>query len=437
MRVTLARLALVPAAVVAVVVAVPYLVGDDPLTWDQLRRQTLAQVTRLPGHPGAGQVDDEVAGPSAPLPAPSPSAPQERYPVRTVRHAWAPGTPQLGVQVYWESNDADPDRVVWAKAQRIVDYVTGLNANSLTVSFPFFTAGMQASTVGGQQHTPTPHRLEILVHEASLAGLHVTVRPILDEKTLHPPDGWRGSIRPDSVPGWFASYRAFLTPYLQAAERQRAAAFVVGTELNSMEPRPGWKDLVAAAHAAFSGEIVYDLNYDNYARGIFPAGMDGYGIDAYIPVHAPTTPASDTVSRAWDEFLASADRDAPRGAIISEVGIPARRGAWGKPGDFTSSGAYDPEIQPTWYRGVCEVARRRRIGGLYFWKVDFDADPAHPPAGRRPTMDFLGRATSEQAIRDCLGSPWTVPPPDPTPRAATPRAGTGTAAPGHRDAAAR
>jgi len=52
-------------------------------------------------------------------------------------------------------------------------------------------------------------------------------------------------------------------------------------------------------------------------------------------------------------------------------------------------------------------------------------------------MDFLGRGASEQAIRDCLGSPWTVPPPDPTPRAATPRAGTGTAAAGHRDAAAR
>jgi hypothetical protein len=416
-RVTTARLIALPLIVVAGVIGTPYFAGDHPVKWERLERLALGQVTRLPGHPlsdrlarlAGGTIDESPWAAPKPVPAPTRRSPVERYPVEQVGNPWRPGTPQLGVQIYWESNNTDREGTVWEKARRIVDYVTALSANSVTISFPFFTAGMKASSVGPKAATPSPHRIEILAHEAALARLRVTLRPLLDEKSLNPPEGWRGSISPDSPQAWFDSYQAFLLPYLAVAQRQNAATFVVGTELNSMEDDPRWKSLVTAAHQVFAGEIVYDLNYDNYYRGLFPGGMDGYGVDAYIRVKAPDSATPAAIAAGWEAFLTKVSRAAPTNVVLSEIGIGARHGAFASPGDFTSAGTFDERIQPTWYQGVCEVARQHRFAGIYFWKVDFDADPAQPPTTNRPNLDFFGHSASEQAIRACLAKPWSLP----------------------------
>jgi hypothetical protein len=414
------RLAVVPIVVVTAVVAMPFLGGDHPVKWDQVEHLAITQVARLPGHPLADRLtpddpldEDRWTVPAAPAPSAGPSVGNrppdlEKHPVNQVTSRWTPGTPQLGVQIYWESNRTDRESTVWAKAQRIVNYVTSLNANSITVSFPFFTPDIKASTVGPGEPTPSPRRIEILAHEATLAGLRVTLRPILDEKSLNPPEGWRGSIAPDSPQAWFDSYRTFLMPYLAVARRQNVATFVVGTELNSLEPHPQWRALVAAAHRVFPGEIVYNLNYDNYGRGLFPAAMDGYGVDAYMKVHAPDSAPPAVITAGWNAFLKKVNRKAPTGIVLSEVGIGARSGAFDSPGDFTSSGTFDARVQPTWYEGVCDVARQRHLAGIYFWKVDFDADPSRPPTNRRPHLDFIGHPASERAIRDCLAAPWPL-----------------------------
>ena len=285
MAVTLGRLVVVPVLVVAAVIGAPFAVGAHPLTWMQARGDAVGQISRLPGHPLAGRVEvGRLPVPPAPPSASTPGkAPKERYPVHPVHSRWQPGTAQVGVQIYWADTGGDPEPTVWAKARRLVNYVVGLDANSVTISFPFGTPGITADTVGPEQETP-PRRLEILMHEAALAGLRVTVRPILDESTLDPPQGWRGNLRPDSISAWFASYRAFLTPYVRAAQRQRVASVVVGTEMNSLEGDPEWRSMLAGFRPDFDGQLIYDLNYDNYAIGSYPAGMDGYRVDAYIKV---------------------------------------------------------------------------------------------------------------------------------------------------------
>ncbi len=67
---------------------------------------------------------------------------------------------------------------------------------------------------------------------------------------------------------------------------------------------------------------------------------------------------------------------------------------------------YNPRIQPTWYKAVCSVARTNQLGGIYFWKVDFDADPKHPVSAGKPYLDFIGDPAAEDAIRQCLSKPW-------------------------------
>src|SRR5258708_31561818 len=68
--------------------------------------------------------------------------------VPTVRNPWHQGMRQLGIHVYWTANRSDSsDAVIRAKAQRIIDYAISLNANSVAVTFPFFTYGPPSDTV--------------------------------------------------------------------------------------------------------------------------------------------------------------------------------------------------------------------------------------------------------------------------------------------------
>ena len=75
------------------------------------------------------------------------------------------------------------------------------------------------------------------------------VRPLLDEQNLATSSGgWRGTIRPPSLDGWFGSYRKVLTPYLQAAGGAKADEFVLASELTSLQKHHDqWKTLAVAA----------------------------------------------------------------------------------------------------------------------------------------------------------------------------------------------
>jgi hypothetical protein len=97
---------------------------------------------------------------------------------------WQPGRPQLGVQVYWQDNPADALEVLQVKAARVFDHVVGMEANSVSISFPFFTDTITASTVSTDLRTPSPERLGMVVDDARRSGLRVAVRPLLDEANL-------------------------------------------------------------------------------------------------------------------------------------------------------------------------------------------------------------------------------------------------------------
>src|SRR3981081_2819980 len=111
-------------------------------------------------------------------------------------------SPQHGIQVRWYDNPAESDNAVRDQVARIVDYVAGMGANALAISFPFFTPGLHANDVSAAGPTPAPQRLRLLVDGATKRGLRVMLRPLLDEGSLTP--GWRGSIEPENRNQWFS-----------------------------------------------------------------------------------------------------------------------------------------------------------------------------------------------------------------------------------------
>ncbi len=320
---------------------------------------------------------------------------------------WRPGRPELGVQVYWDDNPDESAQAVALKAARIVDYIVDLDANAISISFPFFTDAVRSSTVHAARGTPAPERLGILLDEAAREGLRITLRPTLDEKSLVAanPRDWRGTINPTSRDAWFASYRGFLAPYLALAEQHHLNTVVLGTELNSLEGDPRWGNLAAYTRTVFTGEIAYAFNWDVFVRTRVRMPVDRVGVDAY-----PELPLGDDASvaelaTAWNRWLNQKAPGVMPQVMLYEVGAAAQPGIYRHPATPQTDGMpVIPELQKRWFVAACQLARERALAGLYWWRVDFHVNPATADPLRDRHESFVGRP-AEQAIRDCF-SAW-------------------------------
>jgi hypothetical protein len=311
------------------------------------------------------------------------------------------------VQIYWDDNPEEPAEVVRFKARRVVDYVVGLNANAICVSFPFFTDTIRSSSVHGGKGTPSPERLEILLDEASRVGLRITLRPTLDERLLvaaNPLD-WRGTIKPASGDAWFVSYRDFITPYLAIAEKRGVATVVIGTELSSLEGDQRWQSLVAYIQTVFTGETGYAFNWDVFVHTSVRMPVDRVGVDAYPELPLDDDASVANLAIAWDRWLNQRGAGPLPQVTLYEVGAAAQRGIYRHPANPHINGTpVMQELQQRWFAAACQTARRRSLAGLYWWRVDFHKDPATADPLRDPHESFIGRA-GEEAVRDCF-SDW-------------------------------
>jgi len=317
---------------------------------------------------------------------------------------------QLGIQVYWTANINDAsDAVVTAKARRLINYAISLNANSIAITFPFYTYGISSNQVyGDPKTTPTPRQIEDFLAEAAKSGIRVTIRPILNEDALvaQNPLAWRGMIQPQSTNAWFQSYREFLTPYAEAAEQGHAATLVVGAELNSLERDPQWSGLISALQSVYSGQLVYDENFDEFAADDPYLPLPGNNIDAYPRFNLPDTASVTTLTQAWESWLGAHPPVVLRDLVMAEVGIVAVAGAYQSPAAWlgTTTDPIDAQVQANWYQAVCQAVAALNVGGgIYWWEVGFDADPADPAPYESDRLTFLGRP-AEQVIRSCFAT---------------------------------
>ncbi|MEV6728714.1 MULTISPECIES: glycoside hydrolase family 113 [unclassified Streptomyces] len=405
-------LAILPVTVTSLVIGLPFVIGDHPLRW---RSGSLKPVLVLhdstPAKGGAAPAPADGGGGAAE----ETKAAQPAGPALKVDKPWKAGMPEWGVQIFWEDEKEHSDAYVEKQARRQADYLVGLKANAVSVSFPFYTEGRTSTKLTAGKSTPTPEHLETVLRVFHEAGLRTTVRPTLDETVLVPPAGWRGNIKPTDKEAWFDSYEALLGPYLDAAQRRQAATFVIGTELNSMEGHPGWKGLIAAAEKRFKGEVSYDANWDNYVGGHIDVPVKRLGVDAYFPVKVADDAPVDQLVDGWNTWLDKKTKGSLPRIVLAEAGISAMDGAYHAPGDFYARRKLNPAVQANWYKAVCQVVRERKMTGLYWWSVSFDADPKAAPKEEDSRLNFAGRPDSEREIRSCFGSDYAGPGTDPAP----------------------
>ena len=329
-------------------------------------------------------------------------------PARPPRDTWHQGLRQLGIQVYWTANRNDSsDAVVRAKAQRIIDYAMSLNANSVAITFPFFTNGLNASTVYVKPKvTPSPHHIATFLAVAAKAHIRVTLRPVLDESALiaRNPQAWRGSIQPQNRAVWFRSYEKLLMPYAAAAQAGHAATIVLGTELLTLEGAPQWRGLVGSLRSVYRGQLTYDQNQDEFAANSAKPPVPGLNVDAYPQFGLPNTASIASLTRAWDGWLGTHPLSVRQGLTLSEIGIDAAAGAYQDPWDWhrSANAPIDTHVQAAWYQAVCNAMSAERIGGgVYWYEINFDASRGDPRPFESDRLTFLGRP-AQHVIRKCF-----------------------------------
>jgi hypothetical protein len=321
-----------------------------------------------------------------------------------VAHPWQQGETQRGIQIYWEDTATDSDEVVRAKARRALDYIISLNADSIAVSFPFYTSGIKSNDIFSGPHTPSPERLSILLDEAAKSHLRAAVRPILNEDALtrENPIAWRGTIQPSSRAAWFANYQKFLLPYAQVVEAHHAVTFVIATEFNSLQADTHWTSLVNALSGVFHGELLYSMNYDVFTQRGVKSPVPTVGVDAYPELHLPDGASVASLVSGWNAWLDKKQTGPTPNVVLTEAGIAAQDNAYAKPGSWgTGSQPLNLDVQVHWYQAVCQFVQQRQIGGIYWWNINFDADPANTSPAQKDRLTFVGRPAADE-IKACF-----------------------------------
>jgi hypothetical protein len=314
----------------------------------------------------------------------------------------------LGIQVFWNSTGSQAD--MEADATRIFNYVVGLGANSVAINFWFYTNGVYPAYVYGEPgSTPSPATVAMVVANARQHGLRVLVRPLLNENNIKiVGNNWRGSIQPPSLNTWFASYYAFLKPYLQAAQRSKATAFNIGTELDSLAGYENhWSIFEAAVRNLFSGQQLYAVNYGRWQEDPPYEPVPDPAVDAYPILGLGDGASVPELTSAWVTWLGHQPDSVLRKTVLQEVGIAAVAGAYAEPALVAPTGTpIDVTIQQNWFAAACAAAKLAHLAGLYYYAVNSTDQPSDPAlTATYAPGSFIGR--SDGVIRACFASGWS------------------------------
>jgi hypothetical protein len=277
-----------------------------------------------------------------------------------------------------------------------VAYIKSLHGNAMSISFPFFMHGWYAKGVYGNGETPSPAQLAIVAKDASNAGLYFSIRPLLDESSLHHKGG-RTHWTPSNAAAWFASYEKFLKPYAQMAQQVRLPELIIGVEFDKINNSPYWGKLATYLRRYYKGRLSYSNNWEiAIKKSVSSAGV-AQSLDAYPPMRLRASASQAQITASWDSYLKSK----ARGIVVSEIGIASQDGAYTKPYSLNWHEPLDPRIQTRWFTAACDAVVKEKDAGIYFWSVLFDQGYTSPPTTSDPTsfVDGPGAAAHSACFK--------------------------------------
>lgn len=277
----------------------------------------------------------------------------------------------------------------------------GMNTVSLTV---WWLANEALSTIQPYEFTEPDDELEEAVDAAHAGGLSVALMPMFhcDPCKL---STWRGHIAPADRDAFYDDYVRMIQRYADFAEEQGVELLFLGSELTSLQGDTAeWRRIADAARSRYSGEIVYDVNWDAVGGVHFWDAVDVPSISAYFPLTESARPSVDELKAAWRsgrqklsmniDAVATVEDLAKRTGkqvLFGEAGYRSREYAARQPFDSVSeNGSASEEVQANAYQALLETFDGKpwwRGVIWWLWEVEEIPDPdGFSPRGNEAEM---------------------------------------------------
>jgi hypothetical protein len=282
-------------------------------------------------------------------------------------------------------------------AERALTAARKLGATSVAV-IPFLWQSSPSAPDIVAGSDMSDEALRAAIRQAHQVGFAIVVKP-----HVWVPESWAGAIEPVSDgawQSWFAGYRVQLERVARIASEEGADVLAIGTELAKTTHRPEWKDLIAAARAAFPRTLVYVAHNAEEAEAIaFWPTLDIIGVSLYPPLGSD----DDRIGRlaAMETVAARLDALSIRWAkpvLVAEIGLRSARGAAAKPWESAEerTASADPQLQADVIADWLSVLKRPAIAGVLIWRWFTD-----PAAGGRNDTDFTVQGKPAETVLSC------------------------------------
>ena len=272
----------------------------------------------------------------------------------------------------------------------------GINTISL---FVWWLAPARAGTsLAPYNGTTSDGALIAETDAARRLGMQVTLTPLFYCSDCE--GGWRGTMAPLDMDGFFTSYRNFIDHYAHMAADHDMATLYVGSEMTSLETETAqWDRVISSARAIFPGRIAYEENWDVLGRARFLSDVDLIGVSAYFPLDDQPAPTLARLRADWSGSHASATSGsnwvAELDHLAASTGKPIGFGESGyMAGDYAGKqpflnfdGQPDWQVQSDLYQALLETfSGKSWWAGAVWWewgRADgWLADSGRSPGGK-------------------------------------------------------
>lgn len=306
----------------------------------------------------------------------------------------------------------------------------GQNTVGITV---WWNADELRSTVAPSEWTEPDDALANAIDSAHAAGLAVALLPMFHCDPCAR-STWRGHVQPLDRAAFYDDYVAMIERYAAFAEAQEVELLYIGSELTSLQgDTEQWRRIAAAARSKFSGELVYDVNWDAVDQVKFWDAIDVPSVSAYFPLTEEAQPTVAELKEAWrsgrqrltqdfDSFavVERLARTTGKSVMFGEAGYRSREFAARQPFDGrATNGSVSQEAQANAYQALLEVFDPQPWWrGVIWWNWDIGptGDTSFNPRGKAAEV-LLRRWIVEGWRPGAAGEPQ----PSASPSAAAPR----------------